>query len=312
MKKFIILMVILVSGLITKSQIIPPLGVVSNYTLTPGQSTSFYDPSGPGGLPCTTGLVSAGSYSNCACFTTITINAAVGEFLVVSFNEFSMWNTTSGWDWMSIHDGNSIAAPVLYDNSSTGPDNPFGDCGLGATVLDFCSVGRSLTFRFWATSVVNRAGWDATVSSVLSACGPLPVELNYFTAETVQGTALLSWSTFTEVNNDYFTVEKSKDAKNWEIINTTLGAGNSNIELEYSYIDYEVNEGVIYYRLSQTDFDDTTEYFRIVSLVNKSSTQEIPTAYDTLGRVIINPKNYIGVIIYKYKNGFWYKVSRLR
>ena len=311
MKKLIVLIGILVSGLSAKTQIIPPLGVASSYTLTAGQSTNFYDPSGPGGATCTTGLVATGSYTNCACFTTITICAAPGEFLLASFNEFSMWNTTSGWDWMKIYDGNSTAAPILYDNSSTGPDNPFGDCGIGSTVLDFCASGRCLTFEFWATSVVNRAGWDATVSSTGSGC-VLPIELEWFTGTSKEDYNLLSWVTTTEINNEYFTIEYSRDAINWIFLETIDGGGNTNTPNMYQYADYDYEPGTNYYRLSQTDFDGSIEVFEIIAILNKRSQVEITITYDTLGQVINNPDTYIGMIVYRYNNGFWYKVVRLR
>ena len=140
----------------------------------------------------------------------------------------------------------------------------------------------------------------------------LPIILDYFKGESIEDYNYLSWATWSETNNSYFTLEKSNDAKNWEVIDTQSGAGTSNEHNLYNYLDYEVTVGAIYYRLSQTDFDGLTEYFKIITLISKPLQTEKPKAYDTIGRVIEHPDSYIGIIIYKYSNGFWYKVTRLK
>lgn len=308
MKKVLMCIGLIVSGY-TYSQIIPPTGT-SNYTLTSGQSTNFYDPSGPGGNTCGTGPVPQGNYQNCGCFTTVTINAAVGEFLTADFNEFSMWNTTSGWDWMRIYDGPTTGSAIIYDNSSTGANNPFGDCGIGASVLRFCATGRSLTFQFWASSVVNRAGWDATVESVNSACGLLPIELISFGGVHIEDYNKLDWVIETETNNEFFTIERSGNLKDWYFIDNVEGAHTIHTPTMYEYRDYTSESA--YYRLSQTDFDGHKEYFSTIFIDVPKQTFEIPTPYDSLGNVINEPDTYIGLIIYKYKNGTYYKLVRLR
>lgn len=271
MKNLILAALMLICS-VAFSQITPPVNATTSYTLTSGQTTNFYDPNGPGGSPCATGTTASGSYDNCGCFTTVTINAAAGEFLDISFNEFSMWNTTSGWDWMSIHDGSTIASPVLFDNSSGGPDNPIGDCGIGTNILDFCSIGNSLTFRFYATSVVNRAGWDATVKSISSSCNStLPIELINFECHDDKESNVITWSTASEINNDYFTLERSEDGIHWHILDVIDGAGNSSQQLNYKSIDSAPYISYTYYRLTQTDFDGKFEYSDVCVTQNESS-----------------------------------------
>jgi len=271
-KNLIIALFIMLVSEISYSQIIPPVNAASTYTLTPGQTTSFYDPSGPGGNACGTGTVAAGNYSNCGCFTTITINAAVGEFLSVNFNEFSMWNTTSGWDWMTIHDGPTIASPTIFNNSAGGANNPLGDCGIGSSILNFCSTGRSMTFRFYATSVVNRAGWDATVTSINSPCiTVLPIELVEFDGIDDDGVNKLWWVTASEINNDYFEVKRSEDGIHWEHLTRVEGAGNSNTPILYEIVDEDPFISYTYYSLSHTDFDGKVKEFDIISVENKKS-----------------------------------------
>jgi len=89
---------------------------------------------------------------------------------------------------------------------------------------------------------------------------PLPVELTSFDASCTEQSILLTWSTASEQNNAYFTLERSKDAVIWETVTTLPGAGNSNTSLQYQFSDPVYNTGY-YYRLSQTDFNNESESF---------------------------------------------------
>ncbi|MDA3891697.1 MAG: T9SS type A sorting domain-containing protein [Salinivirgaceae bacterium] len=94
----------------------------------------------------------------------------------------------------------------------------------------------------------------------------LPIELTYFQAYHNKNHVNITWQTATEENNDYFTVERSSDGTNYEIIGTVLGAGNSLTALNYSYTDNKPVNGVSYYRLMQTDYDGVFEVFSPVSV----------------------------------------------
>ena len=97
---------------------------------------------------------------------------------------------------------------------------------------------------------------------------PLPIELVSFEAELIDDRVELKWITASEINNDFFTIEKSRDGVSWEIIGTINGAGNSNNVLTYSSDDLDPYPGVSYYRLKQTDFNGDFEYFEIKSIEN--------------------------------------------
>jgi hypothetical protein len=94
---------------------------------------------------------------------------------------------------------------------------------------------------------------------------PLPVTLVSFEATCQNSNALITWTTATEINNDYFMVEKSYDGASFFELTTIQGAGNSNTLLTYSAVDNNPTIGTVYYRLKQVDFDGTTEYHQIVS-----------------------------------------------
>ena len=95
---------------------------------------------------------------------------------------------------------------------------------------------------------------------------PLPITLLSFDATVVNEGVSLNWITTSEINNDYFTVERSSDAVNFEGILTVDGAGNSSHAINYARIDANPLQGVSYYRLRQTDFDNTTTTSDIVAV----------------------------------------------
>ena len=89
----------------------------------------------------------------------------------------------------------------------------------------------------------------------------LPISLLDFTPQLKNNKVQIDWTTSTEINNDYFTIEKSTDALNFRPIAIVDGAGNSNNVLHYEYIDTEAkNSEVLYYRLKQTDFNGEFSY----------------------------------------------------
>ncbi|HKR05658.1 MAG TPA: SdrD B-like domain-containing protein [Bacteroidia bacterium] len=96
---------------------------------------------------------------------------------------------------------------------------------------------------------------------------PLPIELLYFNAESDHsGSVLLTWATATEINNDYFTVERSGDRINFTTIETLKGAGNSTFTKKYSCTDEIPLPGLNYYRLKQTDYNGKFEYSGILAI----------------------------------------------
>ncbi|MFT4663764.1 MAG: hypothetical protein ACI9XB_000705 [Gammaproteobacteria bacterium] len=89
---------------------------------------------------------------------------------------------------------------------------------------------------------------------------PLPIELLSFTALVKNEHVELNWVTASEINNDYFDIERSVDGINFTSISTINGAGNSTQNLFYSMVDLAPLNGMSYYRLKQTDYDGATSY----------------------------------------------------
>ncbi len=99
----------------------------------------------------------------------------------------------------------------------------------------------------------------------------LPIDLISFDAKLDGDLVKLSWETASEINNDYFTLERSVDAVSWEEFKTIKGSGNSNQILSYKDYDYTPYLGTSYYRLKQTDFDGTYSYSEIQTILNFTS-----------------------------------------
>lgn len=123
-------------------------------------------------------------------------------------------------------------------------------------------------------------GWDGYIGTVIfyktalppddiaDASSSLPIELVYFNAKLSGGKVELNWKTASETNNEYFTIEKSRDGKAFEVVGIIAGAGTSSSALNYTTFDDNPYPGISYYRLKQTDFDGKFEYSELVSVYN--------------------------------------------
>ncbi|MFK8102993.1 MAG: T9SS type A sorting domain-containing protein [Saprospiraceae bacterium] len=91
---------------------------------------------------------------------------------------------------------------------------------------------------------------------------PLPIELSFFKAECQGNTALLSWATASETNNEKFELEASRDGKDWNLVGTLQGFGTST---ETNFYNYRMEEPSDYkvYRLKQIDFDGKSSFSEI-------------------------------------------------
>ncbi len=89
---------------------------------------------------------------------------------------------------------------------------------------------------------------------------PLPVELLSFEAEREGKVSLLTWVTSTEINNDYFEVQVSRDGKSFTPIGSVKGNGTTYEEQYYEFVHQNPYRGINYYRLKQVDIDKSFSY----------------------------------------------------
>ena len=164
-----------------------------------------------------------------------------------------------------------------------------------------------------APSGTNAAG-TITSSSAVSTYSPftlasssstnvLPIELVSFSGEKKDNRNILNWTTASEINNAYFTVEKSYNGFDFEWLGTQEGTSPSTQIVNYSLTDYNILETLNYYRLKQTDFDGKFEYSNIISIDNRvdDSFKEIIGRTNLLGQEV--DEFYNGIVIVRYKDG---------
>ena len=93
----------------------------------------------------------------------------------------------------------------------------------------------------------------------------LPVTLTSFTTTCHDNQTTLQWETATELNNHYYTLERSTDGANWRTVATVTGNGTTNSPSFYQWTDSEINYGIHYYRLKQTDYDGQFEVLKVIA-----------------------------------------------
>ena len=131
--------------------------------------------------------------------------------------------------------------------------------------------------------------WNLTNGASLD-CTPLPVVLSHFSGESLNDGNRLYWTTESEVNNNYFNIERSIDGINFQSIGKVAGNGNSNTFKEYTYTDLTVTEDY-YYRLKQYDFNGNFEFSNSVFIKNKTTNEVNVFPNPTSGTLNIEFKN---------------------
>lgn len=148
-----------------------------------------------------------------------------------------------------------------WDNNTTGgiasPDLLTGlSSGEHTVTFEFQTdhaLGTETTgggsFNFFKVNLPSNSG---------CAAAALPVLLDQFSAKKNKENVDLNWQTYSELNNDYFIVERSKDAKNWQSIGEIKGNGTTNEKIRYHHTDEAPLKGLNFYRLMQVDMDGTS------------------------------------------------------
>jgi len=94
----------------------------------------------------------------------------------------------------------------------------------------------------------------------------IPVEFTFFQGVNKRGEAHLFWQTASEINNDYFEIQRSDDGVHFATRGQVKGSGTTTAEIDYSFVDRLPTKGNNYYRLKQVDFDGSSEFSDIISI----------------------------------------------
>lgn len=127
------------------------------------------------------------------------------------------------------------------------------------------TTGNTLTGTVTSNPVSNFSPF--TLGSLNEKTNYLPITLIDFTAKCIDHNALFNWSTASESNNNYFEIEQSVDAINWNSLAIIPGAGNSNELRHYSYTDELSTKTDHFYRLKSVDYDGTY-YYSMIQFLN--------------------------------------------
>jgi len=180
----------------------------------------------------------------------------------------------------------------------------FAQSNWSANSIAYLEAGDDLLIN---STVVNGAEQDAGTFMV--------IELLSLTASEKDDYNLIDWTTLSEKNNDYFTLERSSNGVDFKPITAIKGTGTSNVQCTYMYKDMNPIRGVSYYRLSRTDFDSTfkrsksiavrrhfSSYFQIDPVENaKDGIYQLNIITENFGVYDLNILNMAGKEVYTEK-----------
>ena len=159
----------------------------------------------------------------------------------------------------------------------------------------YSSEDGGITWKYSGYTNRNSSGCQVTHTAVDSLSrwtlgsksSALPVSLTVFTAKLVKSDVLLNWVTASEENNNYFDIERSGDAKNWNALSRENGYGTTQEIHYYSATDPQVdflNEKILYYRLKQVDYNGKFAYspIRTVKLsADEHASEDVKVWYNS-------------------------------
>ncbi len=129
----------------------------------------------------------------------------------------------------------------------------------------------------------------------------LPIELISFTGKKLNNANFLKWEVASQLNNDFFTVERSLNGYDWVTVETIPGAGTTTQQEKYGVVDSRYDNLINYYRLKQTDFNGEFEYSKIISIDNRSGDTVLVNIYNLMGQEV--KSSYNGLKVFVYSDG---------
>lgn len=178
--------------------------------------------------------------------------------------------------------------------------------GQGSTITD---NGNIKNLNNWNSSLRWCAAGSSTgmpspenCTDAIANCSfaPLPTELVSFNIISQEKTNLVSWYTFSERNGDYYTLERSKDGNQWEVLSTFDVQNQMNPEMHYLYLDDQPLPGISYYKLTLTSIDGE-EVFSATLGVNSTDLDDVtifpnPTT-DHITVKFSNPLSWVKILV---------------
>ncbi|MCX6291538.1 MAG: hypothetical protein NT126_07210 [Bacteroidetes bacterium] len=188
------------------------------------------------------------------------------------YNIFAKYDGSGNYSWAGVFGHSCYCTVSGYKSALTIDANNtiyysgiFNGSAFGSSTVDF-DPGAGMANLTAPSSVDNVFFAKYGIQS-----SPFPVKLLSFTGENVNEINHLNWATASEINNDYFDVERRTDSDDFKKIGAVAGHGNSTQLIRYSFDDLQPKAGVNYYRLKQVDYNGDFEYSETIALKNHSS-----------------------------------------
>jgi len=146
----------------------------------------------------------------------------------------------------------------------------------------------------------------------------LPVEGAKMEASCDSLVRNIVWTTVSEENNDYFTIEKTKNGIDFEEMTVVDGAGNSTTPKTYEWTDNNPDHEISYYRLNQTNYNGTKREVDFISvncnqdlnnlliskIVSSGDNIEIEFLTPTEGMHSVEMFDLLGNLVYRNESNF--------
>lgn len=123
----------------------------------------------------------------------------------------------------------------------------------------------------------------------------LPIELTLLYGICVdENTVELRWQTASETNNSYFVILRSFDGVHFEEIGTVAGAGTTTEMHNYEYYDTDDNNGIVYYKLRQVDYDGNYTDSKVIAVQTCGKNARFSIGSEEIEVFFRNPQaNYV-------------------
>jgi Domain of unknown function (DUF4082)/Bacterial Ig-like domain/Bacterial Ig domain/Secretion system C-terminal sorting domain len=198
----------------------------------------------------------------------IIASATARNIPVVSAKQMLTWLDSRNGTKFSNMAWDNVAKKLSFDLTTTAHNLqamvPFNSAD--GTLIQVTQNGVPLTFTTQTVKGISYGFFPASSQSYVAiySSTPLPVTLLNFTVTKQGDNAQLNWSTSSEENNKGFEIQRSTDQSTWTVLNFIAGAGNSQTEKDYQYLDQNLPAGTYYYRLRQVDYDGNSSFSKIV------------------------------------------------
>ncbi len=256
--------------------------LTGNYTVPFGTLTGV-------SIPVNYNIASAGTgstadaFKNFSTYPTAVTNVPVAATVTRVTDDFGNDNSSKVFDRFWIIDNDAQGNYATYPNISMTMN--YLDAELSGTITEANLVAQRFNnnpgenrWGDWLYSpVANTAGNTVTVNltrvedyfpvwTLVDNSDPLPIEIARFVGQCDDNGILVGWTTYSETDNDLFTLERSKNGVDFEEVEVVAGAGNSNQPINYQVLDENAFGGTSYYRLRSTDVYGKQDYSPVIAV----------------------------------------------